>query len=48
VAYELGKTVDEIEHLSQREITEWLAFFRLREKRIDEELAKRQRASRRR
>lgn len=41
VAYELNKTVDEIEHLTVLELTEWLAFFQLRQKRIDKELTKR-------
>ena len=37
VAYELKKTVDEIEHLTPDELGNWLAFFKLRQKRMDEE-----------
>lgn len=40
VAYELGKTVDEVAHLTPQEIADWLAYFILREKRIDEQLKK--------
>lgn len=41
VAYELGKTVDEIAHLTVSELIEWLAFFQLRQKRMDKEIEKR-------
>lgn len=46
VAYELGKTTNEIEHLSVYQLTEWLAFFQLRQKYIDKEMAKRSRSGR--
>lgn len=36
VAFELGKTVDEIEHLSGQELVDWLGFFKLRDKRMRE------------
>ena len=39
VAYELGKTLDEIAHLTPLEIAQWLAFFNLREKRIKTAMA---------
>lgn len=41
VAYELGKTVDEIAHLSPEDIAYWLAFFKVREKRIEQAIKRR-------
>ena len=40
VAYELGKTVDELDHLTVEELVDWLAFFQLRQKMIEKELNK--------
>jgi hypothetical protein len=34
VAYELHKTIDEIAHLTPEELATWLAFFKIREKRL--------------
>lgn len=47
VAYELRKTVDELDHLSGQELVDWLGFFKLRAKRMDEEAKASQRKNRR-
>lgn len=43
VAYELGKTVDEVSHLTSDDIADWLAFFILREKKLEEALKRNRR-----
>lgn len=48
VAFELNKTVDEIQHLSGDEFVNWLGFFKLRQQRMDEEARKQQKRNGRR
>lgn len=43
VAYELRKTLDEVKEMQPNELADWLAFFKLREKRLAQERAKRKR-----
>lgn len=47
VARNLGKTVDEIAHLTVDDIAQWLAFFKLEQKYQEEEYQKRRKKRRR-
>jgi hypothetical protein len=48
VAHELGKTLDEVKHLTPTDVAEWIAFLNLLEKRREEARVKAQRRTGRR
>lgn len=43
VAHELHKTIDEVSFMSPGELAEWIAYFQLREERMEEASRKRKR-----